>query len=88
MGLIECRNKEESGWGPNAVFRFPKEGGTGGIWKKVAALLPQEKLRFQSSGHVTGIDAENKILTTADGHKIKYNKVAMYKNCPICNGGS
>jgi hypothetical protein len=22
-------NKTESGWGPNAVFRFPQEGGTG-----------------------------------------------------------
>ena len=30
------RNRTESGWGPNAVFRFPQEGGTGGIWKKVS----------------------------------------------------
>ena len=36
--------KEDAGWGPNAVFRFPLEGGTGGIWKKVAAQLPQDKL--------------------------------------------
>ena len=36
--------KEDAGWGPNAVFRFPLEGGTGGIWKKVAKLLPQDKL--------------------------------------------
>ena len=69
------RNKEESGWGPNAVFRFPTEGGTGGIWKKVAALLPQEKLQFKASGHVISIDAEKKILTTQNGRKIKYNKV-------------
>ena len=34
-------NKEDAGWGPNAVFRFPLEGGTGGIWKGVAKLLPQ-----------------------------------------------
>ena len=32
------RNKTESGWGPNAVFRFPQHGGTGGIWKKVSIL--------------------------------------------------
>ena len=32
------RNKTESGWGPNAVFRFPQHGGTGGIWKKVSLL--------------------------------------------------
>jgi hypothetical protein len=35
-------NKEDAGWGPNAVFRFPKQGGTGAIWKGVAALLPAE----------------------------------------------
>ena len=34
--------KEDAGWGPNAVFRFPLEGGTGAIWKKVAKLLPNE----------------------------------------------
>jgi hypothetical protein len=35
--------KEEAGWGPNAVFRFPTKGGTGAIWKGVAALLPTDK---------------------------------------------
>lgn len=37
-------NKEDAGWGPNAVFRFPLDGGTGGIWKAVAAQLPQDRL--------------------------------------------
>ena len=36
-------NKEDAGWGPNAVFRFPTRGGTGASWKGVAALLPQDK---------------------------------------------
>jgi hypothetical protein len=36
-------NKEDAGWGPNAVFRFPTHGGTGAIWKGVAKLLPQER---------------------------------------------
>lgn len=36
-------NKEDASWGPNAVFRFPLEGGTGAIWKGVARLLPKEK---------------------------------------------
>ena len=42
--------KEDAGWGPNAVFRFPLEGGTGGIWKAVAKLLPQEKLVRRALG--------------------------------------
>ena len=33
--------KEDAGWGPNATFRFPQNGGTGAIWKGVAKLLPQ-----------------------------------------------
>ena len=37
------QNKEDAGWGPNAVFRFPLEGGTGAIWKAVSKLLPAEK---------------------------------------------
>jgi len=47
-------NKEDAGWGPNAVFRFPLEGGTGGIWKKVAAKLPQEKLVRSHHCSLTG----------------------------------
>lgn len=68
-----CRNKTESGWGPNAVFRFPQEGGTGAIWKKVAALLPEDKQQYNTS--ITGIDAPNKTVTLHDGSKIQYNKV-------------
>lgn len=36
-------NKEDAGWGPNAVFRFPTSGGTGAIWKGVAKQLPADK---------------------------------------------
>lgn len=39
------RKKEDAGWGPNATFRFPTEGGTGAIWKGVAKLLPQDKFK-------------------------------------------
>jgi len=67
------RNKEESGWGPNAVFRFPQEGGTGGIWKKVAALLPPEKQQYNA--FVTNILAAEKKVQLSDGSTISYNKL-------------
>ena len=35
FSILINRNKTENNWGPNAVFRFPQHGGTGGIWKKV-----------------------------------------------------
>eukprot|EP01038_Epipyxis_sp_PR26KG_P010739 gene10739-14424_t len=67
------RNKTESGWGPNAVFRFPQEGGTGAIWKKVAKLLPKDKQRYGLS--VTSIDPTNKVLTLSNGSSLQYNKL-------------
>ena len=40
------RNVEDAGWGPNAVFRFPRRGGTGAIWRGVGALLPEDDCPF------------------------------------------
>ena len=59
------RNKIEAGWGPNAIFRFPQAGGTGGIWKGVSRLLPSDRLRFNVT--VTGINAEEKAVLLSDG---------------------
>eukprot|EP01039_Chlorochromonas_danica_P001327 gene1327-1449_t len=67
------RNKTESSWGPNAVFRFPQEGGTGAIWKKVADLLPKEKQRYRK--RVEHLDPQNKVVRFADGGQIRYNRL-------------
>ena len=66
-------NKEDAGWGPNAVFRFPTRGGTGAIWKGVAALLPEERQRY--GAEATSIDAEGKVVTFADGRRIAYESL-------------
>ena len=42
-------------------FHFSQEGGTGAIWKKVAALLPAEKQRYGTT--ITGIDADSKTVS-------------------------
>jgi protoporphyrinogen oxidase len=48
------RGQEDAGWGPNAVFRFPKRGGTGAIWRAVARLLPAERqVRQRDGGHTS-----------------------------------
>lgn len=67
--------KTAGGWGPNATFRFPANGGTGAIWIAVANTLPKEKTRFGSSGLVDKLDADNKIVTMGDGSKIKYQQL-------------
>ncbi|MCJ1335106.1 hypothetical protein MMC09_000372 [Bachmanniomyces sp. S44760] len=67
--------KTAGNWGPNATFRFPAHGGTGGIWIAVANTLPKEKTRFGEHGMVKRIDAEGKKVTLGDGTTIRYEKL-------------
>lgn len=62
-------------WGPNATFRFPAYGGTGGIWIAVANTLPKEKTRFGAQGKVMKVDADAKSVTLEDGTVIAYEKL-------------
>ena len=66
-------NQPDEGWGPNAVFRFPKSGGTGGIWRKVAANLPRERMYFNRS--VVKIDLHKQIVFLSDGYQICYENL-------------
>lgn len=67
--------KTAGNWGPNATFRFPAHGGTGGIWIAVANTLPKEKTRFGKHGEVTKVDADKKTVVLGDGTTVKYNKL-------------
>ena len=67
--------KTAGGWGPNATFRFPARGGTGNIFKSIAATLPAGKLRLGERGEVVSLDAAAKTVTTKDGTKVKYKKL-------------
>eukprot|EP00605_Chrysophyceae_sp_TOSAG23-4_P000549 GSChrysophyteH1.ASY1.ANO1.619.1 assembled CDS len=67
------RKREESGWGPNATFRFPKKGGTGGIWKAVGERLPAAQQKYGVT--VTEFRADAKELVLSDNTVVKYNKL-------------
>ena len=67
--------KVAGGWGPNATFRFPAYGGTGGIWIAVAKTLPKEKTRFGAHGKVTKVNADAKKVLLEDGTTIAYEKL-------------
>lgn len=68
QNLVHAR--DDLSWGPNKTFQFPKHGGTGAIWRACAAGLPPERLHFSS--RVTGIDLQQKRVTTADGRSFAY----------------
>lgn len=65
-----CTGEDSVSWGPNATFRFPKQGGTGAVWKAVASMLPQNKICYNSA--VNAVDAENKRLTLSTGESLGY----------------
>ncbi|XP_038078193.1 uncharacterized protein LOC119745721 [Patiria miniata] len=51
---------EDSGWGPNRYFRFPRFNGTGNIWRGVANLVPREWFQFRSK--VTSVNFDTKTI--------------------------
>ena len=67
--------KTAGNWGPNATFRFPARGGTGGIWIAVAKTLPEKKLRLGKQNTVEKVDADKKTVLLKDGTVIGYDKL-------------
>jgi protoporphyrinogen oxidase len=63
--------RDDVSWGPNSRFRYPREGGTGAIWKGVAALLDPERLHFEVA--VTHVDLERRQLSLADGRVLSWD---------------
>jgi protoporphyrinogen oxidase len=71
--------KDDRAWGPNNAFRFPKRGGTGAIWRAVAAGLPQEKLKL--GRRATRIDARQRVAYAEDGTACPYD--ALISSAPL-----
>jgi protoporphyrinogen oxidase len=63
---------DDLSWGPNNTFKFPKHGGTGGIWKKVGEnLVGLDNVTLNTE--VTNINAQSKTLTTKNGDVYTYD---------------
>jgi len=67
------KQSDSVGWGPNATFRFPLFGGTGGIWKAVRSLLPADKLSFGQE--VLNINGVRKEVLLSNGCRHPYHAV-------------
>jgi protoporphyrinogen oxidase len=64
-------HRDDCGWGPNRVFRFPREGGTGSIWNRLANRLPPGKVRYGK--RLTGLDTALRKATFHDGSVERYD---------------
>lgn len=74
--LAEVRLSVASGtdsvaWGPNRRFSYPRHGGTGAIWKKLAASLSGSRLEF--SVGVVGVNLAGRIVLLSDGRTLPWN---------------
>lgn len=66
--------QDDVSWGPNNTFGFPKEGGTGAIWKAVGEkLIGKDYFRLKTT--VDRIDAENNRAYLHNGDVIEYEHV-------------
>jgi UDP-galactopyranose mutase len=63
---------DEVGWGPNRTFAFPAQGGTGEVFRRLAARHA-EHIRYGCA--VAKVDAAKKTLTTAEGEEIVYKQL-------------
>lgn len=71
--------RDEVSWGPNSTFQFPKNGGTGAIWRRVAEMIGAQY--FQFGVGVAHIDSDTKIATLSSGEQIQYE--FMLSTMPI-----
>lgn len=65
-----CTGEDEVSWGPNRVFRFPKEGGTGAVWESIGRSLDSERVRLNA--RVESIDVARREVRTSDGQVWRY----------------
>jgi protoporphyrinogen oxidase len=72
-------DEESAGWGPNAFFRFPREGGTGRIWREMAGRLPAEKLTLNKK--LVRLNPSEKVAVFSDGTEETYD--ALVSTIPL-----
>jgi protoporphyrinogen oxidase len=75
----QANGGDDTSWGPNRTFQFPKRGGTGAIWRACAAQLPADALRFNA--RVGRIDLERRVVVTDEGERFPYD--ALISTMPL-----
>jgi UDP-galactopyranose mutase len=69
---------DDVAWGPNNRFRFPREGGTGEIYRRLAESLA-DGVRYGAD--VISVDAERRVLRFADGTSEEFE--ALVSTMPL-----
>jgi protoporphyrinogen oxidase len=65
-------DREDQSWGPNNTFKYPREGGTGGLFHRIAQQV-RSRIRFDAE--VVEVDPVRHTLTLADGGVEEYDRL-------------
>lgn len=69
-----CR--DDVSWGPNNRFRFPKQGGTGAVWRVLAARLQERHAsRMRFNCRLVTLRTADRLATFADGTVVRYERL-------------
>ena len=71
-------DKPDVSWGPNNTFKYPRHGGTGGLFDRVAATL-EDKIRY--GAQAVGVDFRKKRVLLANGSDEEYD--ALISSVPV-----
>ena len=63
-------DRDDASWGPNATFKYPRFGGTGGIFERMQPSV-EENLRLNC--RTSHIDSESQEVVLEDGSREKYD---------------
>ncbi len=64
------RRRDDLSWGPNNLFAFPSQGGTGEIYRRAAEPLAHH---IVYDAPITGVDLEIRTVTTATGAVMSFD---------------
>jgi len=72
-------HRDDVSWGPNNKFRFPIHGGTGAIWRAVAAGLPAERVLLEAT--VERVELDERVVVLRDGRRLRWD--ALVSTMPL-----
>lgn len=68
--------RDDVSWGPNNRFRFPARGGTGVVWRTLAARLADKHPgRLRMGRRLVRLDTASRTARFADGAAVAYERV-------------
>lgn len=63
-------DRDDAGWGPNNTFKYPRHGGTGGLFERMVPYV-RDQLRLRAE--TVAVDPEARTVTLADGTREPYD---------------